>query len=61
MAGLYPFGTGNKINSETKSRIVRPYWVDKNDEMLEALPNAYQPVPVHVLGAGPMKENLIKI
>jgi len=49
------------ITTDIKKKIEQPYWTDKNDEVLDAIPNQYQPIPVHVIGAGPTKENLIKI
>ena len=52
MTGLYPFGTGDQISSEQEKRAELPYFKEKEKIDKYALPNGYQPVPIHVIGAG---------
>lgn len=60
MTGLYPFGTGEKLSSHQETRAELSYYKDKNKLGEEALPNAFQPIPIHVIGAGGTKDHLIR-
>lgn len=58
MTGFFPFGTGDKISAQQQKRAELPYFKGTADNY--ALPKGYQPVPIHVIGAGDSKDHLIR-